>query len=109
MNNKRTCHTCEFWAPVDQTMDGGWRIFGTCQKPEQYDSIKQRSRHAVGWNDDAMREKLKDELRKASFCVQSGEEGVPGYLRTGMDFSCNQWVSKDKTVKPQEASLTSKE
>jgi len=109
MNAKKTCHTCEWWSPTDSSLDGGWRIFGTCRKPVQYALIKTRARHAVGWSDDAMQARLKEDLRKAVFTVQSGDDDVPGYLRTGMDFGCNQWESADKTVKPREPSITSKE
>lgn len=107
MNVRKTCHGCLFWSPVDPTLDGGWRIFGTCQKPQQYHQLKKRVRHMIGWDDEKMREQLKLELKKAVVLTQSSDENETAFLRTSMDFGCNQWQGKEAGG-PAEASMTGK-
>lgn len=108
MNVRKTCQTCSFWSPTDQTLDKGMRVFGTCLKPQQYATIEKKVRLMVGWDDARYREQIKLDLKKAVFCLQTTEAGVVAYMRTGMDFGCNQHDSKDKSG-PSEPSLTAKE
>ena len=111
VNVRKTCQSCQYWSPVDMTLDAGARIFGTCTKIGDYRTIYEKSRHLAGGDWNKLVEQLKLELRKAVACVQStdGDQIDRPYFRTGMDFSCGLWEGKPEAiVTPKEPSLTGK-
>lgn len=101
---KKSCQSCKFWSPVDPSLDRGWRIFGTCTKPVQYEALYEDVARRASWKDSEIKPALKSRLEAEGFVLQVTEPGVTVHLRTGMNHYCSEHQAR--VPAPQEASLT---
>ena len=92
VNVRKTCQSCQYWSPVDMTLDAGARIFGTCTKIGDYRTIYEKSRHLAGGDWNKLVEQLKLELRKAVApemqALAIRNDNVGEYVMTWWDAVC---------------------